>query len=119
MTTVLIPASDLPLGFMYPAQFNRIIELGLTNLEPWKIMSGSYLIERLRGLQKRYPEQRYVPFARRTDNDDLACWEPTVNSRSVLIVHDFASAGWERNEQYADFDAWLRQAIEDLIEFGS
>ena len=31
----LLSASDLPDGFDYPAEFVRLVELDLTNLEPW------------------------------------------------------------------------------------
>lgn len=33
----LLTTDDLPDGFTYPPQFVRVVELGLTNLEPWRI----------------------------------------------------------------------------------
>jgi hypothetical protein len=56
-----------------------------------------------------------VPFARREDNDDVACWEPM--SPRVVVIHDFASPGFEDRGGFADFNGWLRQAVEDLIAF--
>lgn len=114
----LLERTDLPEGFTYPREFIRIIELGLSNLEPWQVMSGYFLVERSRGLRERYPDRILVPFARRQDNDDVACWDLKLGEERVAIVHDFASPGWERRAEFAGFNDWLRQAIEDLIEFG-
>ncbi|MET7283802.1 hypothetical protein ABZS29_36570 [Kribbella sp. NPDC005582] len=111
----LIGMLDLPDGFAYPASFLRVVELGLVDLEPWQVMSGEMLYLRYRGLGERYPERALVPFAARQDNDDLACW--TVGTSEVLLIHDFASAGYELRETFPSFYDWLRRAVEDLIEF--
>lgn len=113
----LIPVNELPRGFRYPASFLRVVELGLTDLEPWWIMDGAMVRDRNRGLAKRYPARTLVPFARRQDNDDVACWDLARPEGVVAVVHDFASPGWEARKEYPDFFAWFRQAIEDLIEF--
>lgn len=68
------------------------------------------------GLKKRYPTRMLVPFARRIDNDNIACWDLDKAGR-VSIIHDFASPGWEQEAELEDFYGWLRQAIEDLIEY--
>jgi len=54
------------------------------------------------------------PFARRQDCDDIAC---VVEGQQVVIIHDFASQGWEKRKQFVDFTAWFRAAVEDFIEF--
>jgi len=113
----LLSVPDLPTGFEYPPQFVRVVELGLTQLEPWWVVQGDALRERHRGLQERYPTRALVPFAVRQDRDDVACFD--VDQGCVSIVLDFAGAGFEQRERLSDFDAWLMQAIEDLIEFQS
>ncbi|WP_432944816.1 hypothetical protein ACQPXM_03905 [Kribbella sp. CA-253562] len=115
MASLLTPA-DLPDGFEYPPQFIRVVELGLTDLEPWRIIEGEELALLLDGLGKRYPRRTLVPFARRIDDDDVACWDIDRSSR-VSIIHDFASPGWEQQAEFDDFYTWLRQAVEDLIEY--
>ena len=112
----LLSVDDLPGGFSYPAEFVRVVELGLVNLEPWQILLGGPLMRRSEGLRKRYPTRRVVPFARRQDCDDVACWD--LDAGGVTVIHDFAQAGWEQRGRYADFGDWLRQAVEDLIAFG-
>ncbi|TLW94759.1 hypothetical protein FFT09_02475 [Saccharomonospora piscinae] len=112
----LLTIAELPEGFDYPAEFIRVVELGLTDLEPWWIFDGDQLRRRAIGLRERYPARQLVPFARRQDNDDVACWD--LDNGNVAVVHDLASPGWEQRGGFPDFNAWLRQAIEDLIEHG-
>jgi hypothetical protein len=115
----LLTLDDLPTGFAYPAGFIRVVELGLTNLEPWWILTGDALRERYSGLAQRYPQRTLVPFARRQDNDDVACWDLADGpaTKEVVVVHDFAGPGFEARENYGDFYDWFRQAVEDLISF--
>ncbi|MBE7464607.1 MAG: hypothetical protein HS116_14110 [Planctomycetes bacterium] len=112
----LFSSAELPVGFGYPRQFEHIVELGLLDLEPWYVLHGKALRDAKAGLAQRYPERQLVPFARRQDNDDVACWQ-AGDSESVFVIHDFASVGWEQSASFASFYEWLRQAIEDLIEF--
>lgn len=113
----LLALDDLPAGFEYPREFIRVAELGLTNLEPWWVLTGERLRSVYTGLRQRYPDQAYIPFASRQDNDDIACWSGALPE--VIIVHDFASPGWELRgrEPLPDFHAWLRMAVEDCIEW--
>lgn len=111
----LLSVDDLPEGFEYPPEFVRVVELGLTNIEPWWIIDGDRLRDRFVGLRERYRERSLVPFAVRQDNDDVACWDTAAGN--VAIVHDFASPGYEQRAELRGFYAWFRQAIEDFIEF--
>lgn len=113
----LLGSADLPGGFDYPPEFIRVVELGLTDLEPRWIFDGGQLYRRMVGLRERYPERQLVPFARRQDNDDVACWD--LVQGNVMVIHDTASPGWEQRDTFPDFNSWLRQAIEDLIEHGN
>jgi hypothetical protein len=111
----LLSTDDLPGGFEYPREFVRVVELGLTNIEPWWIIDGDRLRSRFAGLRERYYGRSLVPFAIRQDNDDVACWDTAAGN--VVIIHDFASPGYEQRAEFGDFYAWFRQAIEDLIDF--
>ena len=111
----LLPLTELPEGFDYPREFVRVVELGLTNLEPWWILQGDQLRDRFLGLRKRYETRSLVPFATRQDNDDVACWD--LDRGTVVVVHDFASPGYEQRGELPNFYAWFRQAVEDFIGF--
>lgn len=110
--------SDLNLypSFIFPEGFVRIVNLGLINLEPWYILEPRQLTEKMKGLRERYPSRELIPFARRTDNDDVACFID-CNAQKVLVIHDFAAKGWEQRETYNTFWDWFRQAIEEMINF--
>ncbi len=117
MSTVdLLSSDELPDGFRYPAAFERIVGLGLIELEPWSVLDAQSQRARMAGLAKRYPDRRLIPFAARQDNDDVACWQ-VGDPKSVLLIHDFASPGWEHRATYPSFYDWFRQAIQDLIDF--
>ncbi|WOH20018.1 hypothetical protein IRJ34_06755 [Paenarthrobacter sp. GOM3] len=107
----------LPRNFEYPSFYRNLVELNLTNLEPWRILHDQLLTRRAVGLSERYPSRILVPFARRVDSDDIACWDIDAGYGAVSVVHDFANPGWEQKEEYEDIIGWFRKAIEDLIEF--
>ncbi len=112
----LLPDDELPKGFSYPGALHRLVDRQLLHFEPWWIFDASLVRDRMRGLAQRYPGRRLIPFAKREDNDDLACFDQD-SPGSVLVLHDFASDAWKRRRVYEDFYAWLRQAVEDMIEF--
>jgi hypothetical protein len=113
----LLTDEELPPDFAYPPEFLRIVERGLTNLEPWWIIDGELLRNLMRGLASAYPSRRLVLFAKREDCDDMACWDLVVGD--VAVVHAGATAGWEqRGARFPDFNSWLLQAVKDLIEHG-
>lgn len=111
----LLSQDDLPDGFSYPPEFRHLLTLGIFNLDPWRILHGEYLRQRFVGLKKRYTNRELIPFARRIDNDDMACWD--LQDGSVAVIHDFSTPGWENRDTYRKFNDWLRQAVDDLIEF--
>ena len=61
-----------------------------------------------------YPQRKLIPFARRDDGDDIACFEVGKENR-VQIIHDFASAGYEQRKEYECFWDWFRDAVEEMI----
>lgn len=108
--------SKLPNEFIYPESFLKVVRLNLINLEPWIIMNSDQVVSRMDGLKNRYPNRVLVPFARRIDNDDLACFEPLKGER-VQVIHDFASSGFEQRKEFNVFWDWFKEAIDEMIEF--
>jgi hypothetical protein len=107
---------QLPVEFNFPMEFRKIIELNIVNIEPWYIMNAERIETRINGLKEKYPSRCLIPFAKRDDNDDVACFE-LGQDKKVFIVHDYASPGWEQHKIFEDFWSWFRKAIEDMIEF--
>lgn len=111
----LLDQTDLPMGFEYPQAIKKIVELNLTNFEVWHFFDKDSAKTRRDGLAKRYPQRSLIPFARRDDNDDIACFENGMNDQ-VFIIHDFSSPGYEQRETYKTIWDWLRFAIDVMIE---
>jgi hypothetical protein len=106
---------DVDVSMVYPDELRRLLHQGLVDLSPWHMMDRDAVKQRLHGLRERY-KVKYVPFARRQDNDDIACLDPERPGH-VVVVHDFADEGYERRREFDSFWDWLRAAVEDMIAF--
>lgn len=115
----LLRAEEIPYGFQYPAGIYKLIELNLLNYDVWYFMDRESALERLKGVQERYPNRKLIPFARRDDCDDIACFE--VGSKElegrVFIIHDYASSGWESREVLESIWEWVKYAVDIMVEF--
>lgn len=115
-TTFFLPSGRLPRGFQYPDAYNEFVERPLPDLEPWRFFDTT-LESRFLGLRTRYPARVLVPFARRIDSDDVACFDASQPSRDprVLMIHDFASPGWELRDEFGSFKDWLKAAQQESV----
>ncbi|MCR4869840.1 MAG: hypothetical protein K5859_00915 [Atopobiaceae bacterium] len=112
----LYDASDLYEGFEYPAGIRKVVELGLVDLDLWWILEAAFAGDYARDMAKRYPDRRLVPFAKRSDCDDVACFDIDRPGK-VEIVHDFADSGWEQRGEYDDFWSWFEAAVADMVAY--
>jgi hypothetical protein len=110
----LFDKTQLPEGFQYPEKLISFLDANGIDIGPWQFLQGKWLKVRHVGLQDRYPSRKLIPFARRLDCDDVACFDvmSTVLTPAVIIIHDFASIGWEQREMFDNFDLWLLDALE-------
>ena len=100
--------------FEYPCSIIKAVDLNLVDFGYWYLMNKEQAETRIHGLIKRYPDRKLIPFARRDDCDNIACFE-IGKEWSVQIIHDFASVGYEQREVYKDFWTWMKAAIDELI----
>ena len=100
--------------YVYPVEYIKILELNLVDFDMWYLMSNEQVDIRIKGLKARYPSRNLIPFARRDDNDDIACFE-VGKGNCVQIIHDFAGEGFEQRREYDCFWDWLRDAIDEMI----
>ena len=111
----LLDAKDFYSDFSYPNGILKIIELNLVDFDLWYLMQQEQAILRIKGLKERYPSRKLIPFARRDDSDDIACFEVGKKDR-VQIIHDFSSEGYEQRKEYACFWNWFRDAVNEMID---
>jgi hypothetical protein len=115
-----LPSEVTASGFKLPKHYFRVFELGLTNLEPWYFVNGPGFEVLYRGLLYRYPDRLTVPFARRRDNDDLACFvakSDTYAASHILLLHDYSSPGSEVDVELAAFADWFLLAVKEMLEW--
>jgi hypothetical protein len=107
---------ELPSWFIYPGEFKRLIQLGIVDLAAWHMLDRPAAIKLMAGLATRFPNRSVVPFACKADTDDVACWDKSMPGK-VVLIHDWASPGYEQRDVYEDFWSWFRDAIRDMIEW--
>lgn len=98
--------SILPKGFSYPEPLLKILKLNIVDFNLWYIMDNKQMLLRYEGLKERYPNRVLIPFAKRDDNDDIACFE-FEQGEKVQIIHDYASFGYEQKKFIMIFGAGL------------
>ncbi|MCP4600754.1 MAG: hypothetical protein GY847_09515 [Proteobacteria bacterium] len=106
----------LPHWFEYPKEYLRLIQQGLYHFTPWHLLEHEYVTQIYQDLKLQYPSRELFPFAYRQDNDDVACWEREAREK-VIVSHCQASPGYETNEIYENFWVWLKDVIEEMIEW--
>jgi hypothetical protein len=107
-------------GMTVPRGYCAVKELNLVNLRPWHFLSDEEFDGLFAGLSKRYPNRMVIPFARREDNDDVACFivrDPEQGAGEIIIIHDFASVGYEVCGRIQVFWDWFRLAVDEMIEW--
>lgn len=102
-------------NFEFPSSYLKVVALGMMDFENWFLLSDDLVKNRHNSMKQRYKNRNLVPFAKRGDCDDVACFEIGQGER-VFIVHDYADEGWERRQEFDDFWAWFISAIKELIE---
>lgn len=112
----ILTNDELPDGFRYPKEHLRLFDQRLTNLYPWVLLYGDELRTTFSGLKRRYPKRVLIPIAARVDCDDVACWE-IDRPGNVVVIHDFASAGFEQKREFESIWDWLKYVIDEMAEF--
>lgn len=102
------------LNYAYPDGYKKLKVLNLIDFDYWYFIPDNQMEKRFIGLRERYSNRKYIPFARRDDNDDIACFE-VGKGEKVYIIHDFSNEGFEERKCYDNIWGWLRDAIDELI----
>lgn len=102
--------------FIYPENYNKLIELNLVDFDVWYLMESGQATRRYHDLKERYPNRKLIPFARRDDNDDIACFEFGKENR-VQLIHDFSAEGFEQRGEFVDVWDWVELAVKDMIDY--
>ncbi|WP_042473845.1 hypothetical protein [Bacillus ndiopicus] len=99
--------------FEYPNSYKKIVELNLVDFDVWYLIESGQATRRYFDLKDRYPNRKLIPFARRDDTDDIACFEIGKGTR-IQLIHDFTSEGFEQKHEFEDFWVWLEFAVKEM-----
>ncbi|MDX1994450.1 MAG: hypothetical protein SF029_18855 [bacterium] len=114
-----LPVEVQKMHFDLPNAYYKVFDLGLTNLTPWRFLEAEECQDLFSVLRQLYSGNVLLPFARRMDNDDVACLvvqSQEYTTSSVLIVHLFASSGDEVDHIHETFWDWFRAAVDEMID---
>lgn len=103
----LLARDELPPWFSYPNDFLEVFEALEAQLEWGNLLRGDDLRFWAAGLAERYPARSLIPIVRSWASDDILCWDRD-RPGCVVMIHDFASAGWEGfGPIYSKLEDWL------------
>lgn len=122
MKRYLSSKQELSCHFEYPSSFLEMIaEDVICDLDPWWFLCEFEGVsdQWLKEIRNQYPLRSLVPFAKVSYSDDVACFDgvDTSGDPKVYYVHAFASPGWEDKGYVANFDAWLKNAREESVQY--
>lgn len=101
----ILDEHEKPKWVEYPSLYLSLIEKNEDEFLPWYLMDKAQVLIRYQGLKKRYPQRDLYPFARDDKSDDVACWERGKPGK-VILIHDFASPGYENKMEFETFSEW-------------
>lgn len=107
-----------------PAGYAWLLDRGwvgfepFTGLQPWHYVEADSWFS----VKERWPhgpsDRELVLFARRQDNDDLACFElGREGVERVVVIHGWTSSGYDIGSVHASFWDWLKASIDDVAEW--
>lgn len=107
----------LPKGYQWIIDKKIVGFCEFTQLEPWYFLHEDdffWANEKWENIT----EHNLLVFARRQDNDDLACFN--VNNKGILevyLIHGWVNNGFEIVEVYSNIWSWLHTVLNDIEEW--
>lgn len=108
----------MPAGYQWLIERHLVGFEPFTQLQPWYYLPPDqcfWATERWHGVS----EKRLFVFARRQDNDDLACVSFDADQFAIGVAHieGWTDSGFHVVEEFSDFWLWLQQVVQDISEW--
>ncbi|TDH19698.1 hypothetical protein EXU57_22590 [Segetibacter sp. 3557_3] len=89
-----------------------------SQLEPWFFLLPGDCFWANEKWSNSSQEKLFV-FAKRQDNDDLACFKVLENGvvESVYLIHGWTSSGFDIIERFDSLWGWLQLVVKDIEEW--
>lgn len=108
-----IPAEIVATGFDLPESYARACDLGLGHIAPWQFLQGEAFLSAYARVNEDCASGILLPFARRADLGELACFEVLPGPPESVRV--LAEQDGHAVAEFPTFWAWFRQGVEDMI----
>ena len=91
------------------------------SLGPWRMLEEAEIDSQTAWLRERRIEPSLIVFARRLDNDALACFDkgPDGSGKAVLVLADFDAPGGATERRFPSFGEWFDAALEETDKIQS
>jgi len=116
MSVEILNTDDFGVTFNYPDALERLVALKLINFDLWYLMSKEQSMVILRQMKMNCNRKDLIPFARRGDNEDVACFE-IGNNEKVVVLRNCEHLGYRPRQVFDSVWDWFRDAIEIMIAF--
>lgn len=116
MNREMICTNDFEFIIKYPDALERLISLKLINFDLWYLMTKEQATVILEQLKRQCSSTELIPFARRGDTEDIACFE-IRNNEKVVVLKKCEYLGYRPRQEYGSVWDWFRDAVETMIAF--
>ena len=114
-------------GFETPDGYDRLLDSGEISfrdspMDPWYLIDGEHfavinsLFQKTWHYRTRSMPGKIVPFVRRGDCDDIACFLVWPDRTEVFLVHGWTTGGYDVIAEYATFEDWVEAARGDVAQ---
>jgi hypothetical protein len=121
------PSSDKQSGFAIPVPSGYIWlrERGLIQYLPGSVLQPWYFLgdDEMFDVTREWPsapsrdQPGLVAFARRQDNDEIACFRiGSGGVDGVVLIQGWTDTGYELRAQYHTFWGWLKAVIDNIAD---
>jgi hypothetical protein len=111
-----VPAEIVATGFELPAGYRHVWKLGLIRMDPWRFLAGEAFIAAYARVNLEANAGRLLlPFAARTDGEEVACFEVLPRASEAVEVVVPARGEPRLVAEYATFWDFYRHCVDDLI----
>lgn len=102
--------------FEYPEAIERLVALQLVNYDYWYVMKKEQAEIVYEDVRSQCRHKKLIPFARRGDNEDIACFEVGKGENVVILKHS-EFLGYRPYMKFESVWDWFREAIETMIKY--
>jgi hypothetical protein len=107
-----------PRGYTWAQERGIIGQQPTSALEPWFYLAPADIFDPDEKWSKQRTRYRLVAFARRYDQDAIACFaiaDRTV--QRIVVIQGWTSDGYDVVAEYATYWEWLKSVIDDIADW--